>query len=296
LIRRLLIFLAALGIASAAVAGDPPRRGWTKMKLMPSSLSLLEAMHQLSAFVDVEQYENESTIYVPIEGVAAVHLAAVPLRIRAEAADYLDILELGVGPVDTRHDLNVPHNGRPAAMYAAGEYGLYAVQFHSGLKPVWLEEIQAIGAVYYSPLSHAGTLFGATPELAQQIRMLPFVQWVEPLHSFLKTATPVRNPQLLVSVQITFACIPGSDAARERVRRTFRTVDLDMECRAWDARLSGIAPAWAIERALIEPSVASISSYGNVIYPADIPAMNGSLLALIAATLAIVGVLALRRG
>jgi hypothetical protein len=73
-------------------------------------------------------------------------------------------------------------------------------------------------------------------------------------------------------------------------------VDLDTECRAWDARLSGIAPAWAIERALTEPSVAGISSCGNVIDPADIPAMNGSLLALIAATLAIVGVVALRRG
>jgi hypothetical protein len=53
--------------------------------------------------------------------------------------------------------LNVARNGRPAAMYSAGEYGLYAAQFHSGLNPVWLEEIQAIGAVYYSPLPPEAT-------------------------------------------------------------------------------------------------------------------------------------------
>jgi hypothetical protein len=295
LIRRLLTLLAALGIASAAVAGDPPRPGWTKMIVLSSSAQTLEVMHQFATFVDLEQYEAMSMIYVPIGEVAAVRRAAADRQIRVEDADYFDIIEFSTASFDTRYPLRVPPNGRPAAIYAAGEYGLYAVQFHAALKPFWLRELQDIGAVYYTPMAHSVTLFGATPELSRRILSLPYVQWVEPLHPFFKYSPPVRNPQVLVYAEIVFACIPGSEAACERVKRSLRSVDGDAGCGGGKARLFGVASASALERALTEPSVVSVSQYGDVINPAEIPVMSGSPLALIAATLAIISVVALRR-
>ena len=267
------------------------------MIVISSSPQTLEVMHQFATFVDLEQYEGMAMIYVPIGEVAAVRRAAADIQIRVEDADHFDIVEFSTASVDTRYPLGAPPNGRPAAVYAAGEYGLYAVQFHAALKPFWLKELQDIGAVYYTPMGHAATLFGATPELSQRILALPYVQWVEPLHPFFKYSPPVRNPQVLVYAEIAFACIPGSEAARERVKRSLRTVDDDTDCRGgWGASLFGVASASALERALTEPSVVSVSQYGDVINPAEIPVMNGSLLALIAATLAIISVVALRRG
>lgn len=116
--------------------------------------------------------------------------------------------------LDAKFDLS------PRARYDRGTYGLYVLHFAGPLLDGWINRVNASGAIPVQATPFNAWLIGATPQTAEELKELPFVQWLEPFHPFLKARPTTSELELPVAVE--FAGIPGAATARERVRNLMR--------------------------------------------------------------------------
>lgn len=224
-IRGLLGLAILLLLSRNASALMTPRPGWRKVafkyNFVPFDRTRVAALHEKVTFEIMEEYEAIDVAYVPIDQISLLRDLARPVGFQVVEHDEYDIIQVNAGNIDTRYPLSLPTFGRQPANYAAGEYGLYLVQFHAPPKGEWFTELQSMGAILVHPLIVTGELIGATPEIASQIAQLRYVQWMEPRHPFLKTAHPPLAAGQLVYVSVLLANIPGAEEARARTRLLF---------------------------------------------------------------------------
>lgn len=266
-VRRKSLFCAALIVVCAsrsAEGGTPPRAGWRKVALnylfAQPNASAAAALAQHEPVEILEDYDADSVAYVRVDRVDRVRELARPMGIHAVEHDEYDFIETGAGTIDTRQPILIPRKGRSFAPNRPGEYGLYIVQFRAPLKPQWLRAIQQSGAFLVTPIIVNGYLVGATPAMAEVIRLLQFVQWLEPLHPFLKGAPRSRDdPEARIRCVVELAPIPGAQQARARARAllvpgTDRTDSYSMA----SLRAVGSLTATSIELLLEERSVIGV--------------------------------------
>lgn len=238
--------------------------------------------------------------YVPVDQIPTFRDLLRPLSIRLVEHDEYDIIETRAGSIDTRASLNLPTYGRAAANYGSNEYGLFIVQFHAPPKAEWFSEVQRQGAFLGGPVIVVGHRLGATPEIMDQIRALRYIQWSTPLHPYLKAAQPPYAPDVLLSVIIEFAKIPGGIEARDRARAllvpgTDKTDSYHVPSSDQGPGLFavGMMRSADLERVLAEPTAIHFDEYAP---PVDltIPTLNSGALWLLALTLVVTGAAWLR--
>ena len=170
----------------------------------------------------VEEYSSTTVTYVRDEHVARVRELAQAAGYHAVPHDEYDFIETGAGTIDTRHPITVPRRGRRDAAYAESIYGLYLVGFRAPIKNEWLAAIAAHGGIIVAGVPVNGQLVGATPAIARVLQSLPYVQWLEPYHPYLKGSIAPEPAGAPVPVIVDFAPIPGSGcgyACARTVRR-----------------------------------------------------------------------------
>jgi hypothetical protein len=213
-------------------AGTPPRAGWRKCDLVSvpnaSAPLYLRTLPDASAaaylntqvpFDIVETYDRELLISVEITQIDRLIALAQPLTLRVIQLDDYDHLWLWPNNIDTRLPISVPKNGLPDANYVSGQWGTYLIQFHGPEKTDWLHAGQDLGAVMVYNEFVNGYTIGATPEIAEAVRQLPFVQWSSPLHPYLKHAPSEYH--YANGVVLAYARIVNADGATDVVKRIF---------------------------------------------------------------------------
>lgn len=209
------------------------------------------------------------------------------------ASDYLSI---GGEKINTRSPNPVDTKRGPRAKYSPDEYGLYLVNFVWYPQTDWwrktFEDPQVVDVHY---LYETGRVVGATPEAAARLYEMPWVQFVEPVHPYLKAKPePIADP--IQSIGINVARIPGRSAAVDRLRN----LAVDGSFADIGGYIYGNFPVAAFPLILAEPTVWGTFPVGTSMVsspplgtpiprgpaPATVPAMQPLALLGLAAVLA----------
>ena len=256
-------------------AGTPPRAGWRKADLFAQpnasaplplftqpNASAAELLAEQVPFDILEAYRDSLLISVAIDRLGRLRELTGAVLMRFVEHDDYDVIRLVVGQIDTRYPISIPTRGLPEATYAAGEYGVYLIQFHGPQKPEWLTAIGSAGAIPLRDVTANGYVVGATPQIADTLQQLPFIQWSTALHPYLKQVPePADYPNGIAPVLVSFARLPGSDEAFQRVLQLlgpgYRLSDGSV------TYISGVLTPDGIAAVLKEPSIIGIQYNGG---------------------------------
>jgi hypothetical protein len=208
-------YLRAIPNATSAMQ---PKAGWQKVGLgywhpLPNASSPAQVATVVPIDVRESYYDDRLWIVNAVaQHVPLLRALLGPQGISVTDYDYLDTFDTPAGRIDTRLGITVPRNHRADAVYGPGERGPYVVQFHGPSKPEWHDLLGELGVIRnFGFLGSATLLVSATPEMMAQVRELPFVQWSEPWHPYLKSdIVPAADPATPIIVYGALANVPGA--------------------------------------------------------------------------------------
>jgi hypothetical protein len=166
------------------------QEGWTKLMLTPAPTSTPSAIPHIIADAGgtiLFDYGAFVLVNIPAAQQATVTSRLAAVNVYPQPVD--ERIYLGGTTIDPR--VGIPPNIDPSQKtfsYPPGQQGLYVVQLIGPPVPQWLVAIGALGAEAAVFVHENAYLVAATPEQAQHIVDLPFVQFVDFLHPFEKGA------------------------------------------------------------------------------------------------------------
>jgi hypothetical protein len=196
------------------------RRGWTKLELSSvdgKSASAPAALLTRFGAELIADYGAYAIVYVPKGVVTALEAQAKQNNVRVRERDELDLLQLPGGTVDAREGIAGVPAGKLIREYPGGKPGVYVLQFIGPPRSEWTSELQTIGWRLSRYVPNNGYLIVGAPELVERTRQLPFVQWLDFYHPYLKPALLARDGQIHDLI-FELAEGSGSEPAIEAIR------------------------------------------------------------------------------
>lgn len=147
------------------------------------------------------------------------------VRVQSETVRGIDIRQ-GIPP-------DVPAEQRFDG-YPPGERGAYVIQFIGLADPAWLDEVARHGAIIGRPeYPDNDATIVTTPEEAARIQALPYIQFLDFLHPFLK-ASPVPEPKTYYDSSVFLFDVPGHENVLGRLRAQGLISLLSSESQTYD--------------------------------------------------------------
>jgi hypothetical protein len=219
--RRTTIFLSlSILLAVQSLYAASARRGWTKLELSAfdgKSASAPAALLTRFGAELIADYGAYAIVYAPKGVVTALEAQAGKDNIRVRGREELDLLQLPGGTVDAREGIAGVPAGKLIREYPAGKPGLYLLQFIGPARSEWTSELQSIGWRLSRYVPNNGYLIVGAPELVGQTLQLPFVQWLDFYHPYLKPALLARDGKIHDQI-FELAEGPGSESGIEAIR------------------------------------------------------------------------------
>ena len=192
--------------------------GWVKAYLQTTDPAVAQAIASDAGGQVVWRYLQNTLVYVPsFDRLAAraqqSQIAVSPLQI--EESIYVNNRAL-----DPRYGLpaGIPDE-QLYASYPPLQKGLYVIQFAGPIESTWVAELDAMGVKQVEPIPNRAMIVVSTPENISQVDLLPYVQFRDFLHPFLKDgsdADPYRY------YKATFRVAPVDDA--EKIARELKAL------------------------------------------------------------------------
>lgn len=185
-LRILVITLLLFG--SIALFGASPKRGHSKFLVHYPNVSAAAQLpfDDLDAEV-LEDYQSMRLGYVKAADAPILQARAAELGQQVVLADDFDRLFPPGGALDVRLGTEGSLPGRTLrAPYPAGRHGLYLIQFIGPPKADWVSRLAGFGATVIEWVPVHGAIVSADGDAFARVRALPFVQFADIYHPFLK--------------------------------------------------------------------------------------------------------------
>jgi hypothetical protein len=181
---------------TASLHAEPAKRGWTKVELTHADGGASPFPADLLTRFGAEliaDYGAYTIAYAPQGVVEALTAQAARQNVRIRVRDELDLLHLPGATVDVREGIgDAPPQGI-THHYPPGKPGLFVLQFAAPLRKEWAAELRQLGWTLSRYIPNDGYIVVGSPQLAEQTRRLPFVQWLDFFHPYQKAAFLARD-------------------------------------------------------------------------------------------------------
>jgi hypothetical protein len=203
----------------------------------------------------IEDYDSFSLFSAPASLFERVKSRAAEHGLSIIPHDLFDTVYVPGGIIRVGEPLPPDRWDLGSATYRADEYGLYIIHFIGPPRATWLPAMGVTGAIEVQALIANAYLIAATPEIANAVQRLPFVQRVLPYHAFLKGFPSIRHEGRRIDVVIEVADAPGAPEQRARIR----AMALDYSDGYGPSVVAGTFPWASLLRIIQEPLVVGIS-------------------------------------
>lgn len=189
-----MLFVSLLAAAWPASAKLQLRNGWVKAFVQSTDPALVQTIASDAGGEVVWRYMQNTLVYVP--SYEALLARARQANITATPASMEELVYVNNRPLDPRH-------GVPAAIpseqifhsYPPLKKGLYILQFAGPIESAWVTQLDLMGIKQVEPIPNRAMIVVSTPEAIVQADALPYVQYRDFLHPYLKdgsNADPYR--------------------------------------------------------------------------------------------------------
>jgi hypothetical protein len=289
----------------AFATGFTAREGYSKVLLMkyrdataPPSIDFLNGMD-----ADLlTEYQAVDLAYVAQNIMDTLRSRAMALGVPMQIRDDFDVIST-YPRIDARLGLarSAPDK-TPDPPYATNAYGLYLVQFMGPIKEDWMAEVRSMGVVFVQYYPYNALVVAGRPSVMPQVASLPFIQFCEQWHTFLKPVIGLSPDVLTIRIDVaitadTPALVERLSALSLRGVKTYKANDVEL------AIIGDFdPPRWeTIKR---EPLVFFITALSSIApsgpgapppsAPANIPTLGPHLLAALCLVIAAVALLRMR--
>lgn len=273
-------------------ATAPPTR-WVRQ---PNATEPVALRSFASYSVDYDTFEFFEVALEKVEDFLAQVRAIGLIYTDRSSMDYLYFGWFGVPErINTRLPVPIDPKRTPRAVFKPGEHGLYVLQLVAYTKPEWSAIMKDLGVRWVWTLSANGSIVATTPEVAKELNELPWVQFVEPYHPFLKFKPPPTGArEQFLWVYMTH--LSDNDEGWEFVKEFGSGVYVT------DGGVAGTFPTIAIPSFLAQDNVIGVSPPTSILSPppspsptpVDVPILDPIVLASLLAALLLAGWLSLR--
>jgi len=221
-----ILLAVAFGMLATNAGAFTPKEGYSKVLIYKRYLTAqpnatAPPVTTLLSGLDGEllyEYQAAHLSYVRANAIEELRRRATVAGVELMVADYYDVMFLG-WKIDARLGLarSVPSQ-RPDPPYFSDAQGTFLLQFAGPIKEEWVQELEAAGVTNAQYIPYNAFICAARPSVMSGVARLPFVQFVEQLHRFLKPGVKAQ-PGQVVSLRIGAVITPDTPAAVLRIEQ-----------------------------------------------------------------------------